>query len=153
LTGLPLLTRPLRRLGFFCCFLLLLFELLFELIPLLGLQVGALLALHFELFFRAQQFDERLFGAVALLEAGANDPQIAAVAVAVARSHDIKEPLDGIVGAEEGVRLAARVQIALLARVIIFSTCGRTALALATVVSTRSSSITDVVRLRKSALR
>ena len=57
----------------FFCILLLLFELLLEFGALFGFEVGTLLALDFELLFRAQQFDERLGGAVALLEAGAND--------------------------------------------------------------------------------
>ena len=95
--------------------LLLFFELLFEFGALFRFEVVALLALDFELFFRAQQFDEHLFGTIALLEADANDSQIATVAVAVAGSHDVKKALDGIVGAEKGVRLTARVQIALLA--------------------------------------
>jgi hypothetical protein len=51
-----------------------------------------------------------------LLEAGADDAQIAALAVAVARRHGLKEPLDGLVGHEKAERLTARVQIALLAQ-------------------------------------
>ena len=93
-----------------------LFQLLFELGALLGLDVGALLALDFELLFGAQQFDEGLLRAVALLEAGADDAQIAAVAIAVARSHGVKQPRHGLVGHEKAERLAARVQIALLAQ-------------------------------------
>ena len=63
---------------------------------------GALLALHFQLLLRAQQFDERLFSAVALLKAGADNAQIAALAIAIARgATDVKEPLDGIVGRHE----------------------------------------------------
>ena len=95
---------------------LLIFQLLLEFGALLRLEVGALLALDLKLLLGAQQLDERLFGAVALLESGANDPQIAAVAVAITRSNHVKEPLNSIVCAEKGDRLTARVQIALLAQ-------------------------------------
>src|SRR5579863_182119 len=102
-------------LGFLSVFLLLV-KLLLKLGALFSLKVGALLALDFKLLFGAQQLDERLGGAVSLLETGANDSQITAVAVAVAWSHDIKKPLDGVVGAKKCERLTARVQIALLAQ-------------------------------------
>ncbi len=68
-----------------------------------------------ELLFGAQQFDEGLLGPVALLETGAHDAQVAARAVAVARSHGVKETLDGLVGHEKAESQAARSQIALLA--------------------------------------
>src|SRR3954466_6616179 len=91
------------------------FQLRFELFSLLGLDLVALLFLGFELLFGAKEFDERLLAAVALAEAGANDAQIAALAIAVARSHGFKQPRNSRIGLQEAERLPARVQIALLA--------------------------------------
>src|ERR1700746_49000 len=67
--------------------LLVVFELLLEFGALLGLDFVALLPLLVELLFGAQQFDECLLGTVALLETGADNAQVAALAIAVARSH------------------------------------------------------------------
>src|SRR5262249_9525148 len=89
-------------------------ELLFEFGALLGLDIGALLALLVELLFGTQQFDERLLGAVALLEASADDAQIAALAIAVARGHGVEEACYSLVGPEKAERLAARMYVALL---------------------------------------
>src|SRR6516225_8586502 len=75
--------------AFLAFLLLLLFESLFELLALFGLDIGTLLTLLVELLFGAQQFDERLLGAVAFLETGADDPEVAAVAIAVARGHGV----------------------------------------------------------------
>ena len=58
---------------------------LFQLGPFLGLDVVALLALDLKLLLGAQQFDEGLRGPVALLESGADNPQITTLTVAVAR--------------------------------------------------------------------
>jgi len=103
--------------GFFAgLFLLGFFQLFFELGALLGLDVCALLALGVDLLFGAQQLDEGLLGAIALLEAGANDAQVTALAVAIARRHGVEQPLHGLVGHEKAESLAARVQIALLAQ-------------------------------------
>ena len=90
--------------GFFAALffvLLAFFELLLEFGALLGLDLVALLTLLVELLFGAQQFDERLLGAVALLETGADNAQVAALAIAVARSHGVEQPLDCLVGHEE----------------------------------------------------
>jgi hypothetical protein len=54
-------------------FFFLLFHGFFELGALLGLDVSALLALFVELLFGAEEFDEGLFGAIALLKAGLDD--------------------------------------------------------------------------------
>ena len=68
------------------------FHLLFQIGALFGLDLVALLALDFELLFGAEEFDEGLFRAVALLESSPDDAQIAALAVAVARRDGLKEP-------------------------------------------------------------
>src|SRR4051794_10503229 len=102
---------------FFLAFLFLVggFEFGFELLALFGLDLVALLFLGFELLFGTEEFDECFLAAVALAEAGADDAEIAALAIAVTRSHGIKQPRDSRVGLQEAERLAARVQIALLA--------------------------------------
>src|ERR1035437_4902440 len=78
-------------------FLLLLFELFFELGALLGLDVVALLALGVQLLLGAKEFDEGLFGAIALLKSSPDDAQIAALAVPVAGGHSIEQPHRGLV--------------------------------------------------------
>src|SRR5579859_7500839 len=80
---------------FLAGFLLSCFHLRFELLPLLSLDGVALLALLVELLFCAEQFDERLLRAVPALEAGANDAQVAALAVAIAGRHRLKETAHG----------------------------------------------------------
>ena len=90
---------------------LLLFELLFQFGALLGLAFGALLALHLKLLFCAEEFNEGFLRPVTLLEAGADDAQIAAIAVAVARRHGVKEALHGVVGAQKTERLPAGVKL------------------------------------------
>jgi hypothetical protein len=99
---------------FLAFFLLCFFHMLFQLGALFGPYIVALLALFVELLFGAQQFDESLLGPVALLEAGAHDAQIAALAVAVTRRYCFEEPLDGLIGHEKAEGLTARVQIAIL---------------------------------------
>src|ERR1039458_681524 len=101
---------------FFAVFFFLFFEMLFHLGALLGFDVVALLPLGVKLLFGAQQFDEGLFGAVALLKSSPDDAEVAAGAIAVARSHGLKQPLHGLIGHEKAESLAARVQIALLAQ-------------------------------------
>jgi hypothetical protein len=108
--------RSLLATLWFVSVLLLLFKLLLEFGALLRFEVGALLALDLKLLLGTQQLDERLFSAIALLKSSANNPQIAAVAVAIARSHHVKKPLDSIVCAEKSDRLTASMQIALLAQ-------------------------------------
>src|SRR4029077_16016860 len=74
--------------GFFAAlffFLLRLFELLLEFGALLALDVGPLLALHFELLLGSEQFDERCLAAVALSKSSPDDAEIAPLPVAVAR--------------------------------------------------------------------
>src|SRR3954465_8413860 len=102
---------------FFLAFLFLVggFEFGFELLALFGLDLVALLLLGFELLFGAEKFDKRLLAAVSLAEAGANDAQVATLAVAVTRRHGFKQPRNSRIGLQEAERLAARVKIALLA--------------------------------------
>ena len=89
---------------------------LFEIGALFGLDLVALLALDFQLLFGAEELNEGLFRSVALLEAGADDAQIAALAVFVTRRNGVEEPVDGLGGHHVAEGLAARVQIALLAQ-------------------------------------
>src|SRR5205814_1550205 len=56
-----------------------------------GAKFGSLLALFVQNFFRAQQFDKCLLSAIALLEAGANDAQIASIAVTEPRTDRIEQ--------------------------------------------------------------
>src|SRR6266568_3250221 len=92
------------------------FEFGFELLALFGLDIFALLGLGFELLLGAKEFDKSLLAAVALAETGANDAQVAALAVAVTRRDGFKQPRNSRIGLQEAERLAARVQIALLAQ-------------------------------------
>ena len=62
---------------------LLLSKLLLQLIAALGARVGTLLALLVENLLGSEELDESLLGSVALLEAGADDAQVSAVAIAV----------------------------------------------------------------------
>src|SRR5665213_2030354 len=101
--------------AFFFGFLLLCFELIFELFALLSLDFVAFLALDLKLFFGAEQFDDCLFGTVALLETNAHNAQIASLTIAVAGRNRIEKSRDCLVGHEEAERLAARVEIALFA--------------------------------------
>src|SRR5271163_1759913 len=93
---------------------LLLFHRLLRLFAALGAGFGALLALFIEHLLGAQQLDEGLFRPIALLETGANDAQIAAIAVAVARRHRLKETGDGLAGHQVRQGAAPAVKIALL---------------------------------------
>src|SRR5271170_7895824 len=54
-----------------------------------GTDFGPLLPLLVEHLLAAQQFDERLFGAVALSPRRTNDAQISALAIAEPRSHGV----------------------------------------------------------------
>jgi hypothetical protein len=96
-------------------FVLFFFQGFVEFGALLGLDFFALLALFVELLLCSEEFDEGLFGAIALLEAGLDDAQVAALAIAVARGHGVEEALDGDIGHQERECLTARVEIALLA--------------------------------------
>ena len=61
----------------------------------LGAGFGALLALFVQHLFAAEKFDERLFGAIALLPAATDDAQVAALAVAEARADGLEQLVDG----------------------------------------------------------
>src|ERR1700739_4387192 len=91
-------------------------KLLLQLFAALGTGVGALLALLVEKFFRTEKLDEGLLRTVATLESGANDAQIAAVAVAVTGSNGVEEPSHGLAGLQESKRLPPRVKVALLTK-------------------------------------
>jgi len=82
----------------------------------LGTRFCALLALLIQLVLRTEELDEGLLGSIALLEAGADDAQIAAGAIAVARGHGIEQARNGFPGLEIGECQAAGVQIATLAQ-------------------------------------
>src|SRR5579859_5910078 len=62
-----------------------------------GADLGALLTLFVEHLFAAQQFDERLLGAVALAPRGTDDAQISAVSISEAGSHGIEKLADRFV--------------------------------------------------------
>src|SRR5512143_2120711 len=64
----------------------------------LGANFGALLAFLVEYLLAAEQFDEGLLGAVALLPSGADDAEIAAVAIAETRGDGVEQLGDGFVG-------------------------------------------------------
>src|SRR6185437_16857039 len=76
----------------------------------LGADFGALLAVFFDHPLCSQQFDERLFGAITLLPAGAHDPQIAALAVPEA-GREFEQLVHSFAGHEIGAGLTARRQI------------------------------------------
>src|SRR3569623_1884644 len=101
---------------FFFGLLVLFFEGGFELLALLCLNLGAFLALLVELLLGPEQFDERLFGAVALLETGADDAQVATLASTVAPGIGIEQAPYCVVGTEKAEGLAPCMHIALLAQ-------------------------------------
>src|SRR5258708_31035801 len=68
-----------------------LFHLFLGFLSLFGAGFSALLALFIQHLLTAQQFDERLVGAIALLPSRANDAGIAAGAVSKARSNGIEQ--------------------------------------------------------------
>ena len=89
---------------------------LVDLFPALGSGFGALLALLVQLVLRTEELDEGLFGSVAFLEAGADDAEIAAGAVSVARGYGVKQAGDGFPGLQIGEGQAAGMQVASLAQ-------------------------------------
>ena len=120
----------------------------------LGAGFGAFFALLVEHLLAAQQFDECLFGAIALLPCRADDAQIAAIAVAETRSRWCRTAWSrprSVIRYDRARRRADRSPR--LPSVIIFSTCGRMALAFGIVVSIRSSIISEVTRFRSSERR
>lgn len=94
--------------------LLLLGHLLLQLLAALGPDFGTLLALLIEHLLGSKQLDKRLFGSVTLLPASANDPQVAAVAVAVPRRYGVKKPRDSFAGLQESQSLTPGMHVTLL---------------------------------------
>src|SRR5205085_11592208 len=78
----------------------------------LGADLGALLLLFFLQLLRADELDHRFFGAVTALEAGANNAQVAALAITEARPDGIEEFRYGIARHEVAGSLAPRGQVA-----------------------------------------
>ena len=96
---------PRLGLGLFAFGRLLLSHLLLHLFAALGTRVSTLLALLVENLLGSEQLDEGLLRSIALLEAGANDAQVAAVAIAVARRDRVKKPRYGFTGLQESESL------------------------------------------------
>src|SRR5258706_11250931 len=92
------------------------FHLLANVFGFLGAGFRTFFALRVQRLLAAEEFDERLFAAIALAEAGEHDAGISAFAIAEARSNGIKEPGDGSAGHEIGAGLAARGNVATLAQ-------------------------------------
>src|SRR5580704_14729269 len=82
----------------------------------LGSGFGSLLTLLVQLLLGAQKFDEGFFGSVAFLEAGADDAEIAAGSVSVARGYGVKQTGDGFPGLQIGKGQTAGMQVASLAQ-------------------------------------
>src|SRR5271170_3845054 len=86
-----------------------LFHLLGELFALLGAGFCALLGLLVELVLGSEELDEGHLGGVTLAGSQAGDAKVAAIACAVARSHDSKEAIDRLWRHEVGGGLATGV--------------------------------------------
>src|SRR5579863_7666725 len=80
-----------------------------------GAGFAALLALFVEQFFAAQEFDERVIGAVAFAPPSADNAQVAAITIAEARSDGVEELVDGGAGHEVSERLTAGGKVSALA--------------------------------------
>src|SRR6266851_259787 len=93
-----------------------LFHLFLGFLSLLGTGFSALLALFIQHLLTAQEFDEGLVGAIALLPSGADNARIAPGAVAKARPNGIEQFVHGFIGHEIRSRLAARRKISALAQ-------------------------------------
>src|SRR2546425_11089879 len=81
----------------------------------LGASLGALLALFLLQFLAAQQFDECLLSAVALLPSCTDNPQEASLAVAKTRANRVKQLIHGFAGHEIGPCLAPGGKVAAFA--------------------------------------
>jgi hypothetical protein len=80
-----------------------------------GASFAALLTLFVEQFLATEQFDEGVVGAVTLAPSGANDAEVAAVAIAKARTDNIKQFVNRCAGHEVSERLTTGSKISALA--------------------------------------
>src|SRR5579859_1993505 len=92
------------------------FHRLLGFVGLLGAGFGALFALFLLDLLRAQQLDVDRLAAVATAEALADDPQIAAFAVAVARRDRVKKPVHGFASHQKTGSQPASGHVAALAQ-------------------------------------
>jgi hypothetical protein len=93
---------------------LLLRKLLLQLFATLRTGFGTLLAFLIQHLLRPNQLNERLLGAIATLKAGADNPQIAAVAIAVPRRNCLEQPRNSLAGLQISKSLTPRMQVTLL---------------------------------------
>src|SRR5258706_1412030 len=91
-----------------------LFHRLLGLGDFLGADFGALFAFFVQHFFAAQQLEESLIGAVALVPSRADDARVASIAIAEAGADGVEQLHDGLVGHEIRSREPPRRQVAAL---------------------------------------
>src|SRR5579863_5791251 len=82
----------------------------------LGAGFAAFLALFVDQFFTAQKFDEGVVGAVAFSPSGADDAEVAAIAITEAWADGVEKFVDGGAGHEVSKRLTAGGEISALAQ-------------------------------------